>query len=86
MNADQTTRFDGKHSEVTDAILSVFYEVYNELGDGFLESIYRNGMSLALTQRGFNVAAEVPIPVYFRKSKVGDFRADLIVNNLVLSN
>ena len=84
MNADQTTRFDGKHSEITDAILSVFYEVYNELGDGFLESIYRNAMSLALQQRGFDVTIEVPIPVYFRNTKVGDFRADLIVNNLVL--
>ena len=84
MNADQTTRFDGKHSEITDAILSVFYEVYNELGDGFLESIYRNAMSLALQQRGFDVTIEVPIPVYFRNTKVSDFRADLIVNNLVL--
>ncbi|HXB62392.1 MAG TPA: GxxExxY protein [Acidobacteriaceae bacterium] len=84
MNADKTTRFEGKHSELTDAILSVFYEVYNELGNGFLESVYRNAMSLALQQRGYEVAMEVPIPVYFRNTKVGDFRADLIVNNTVL--
>ena len=73
-----------KHSGVTDPIIGVFYDVYNELGFGFLESVYRNALQLALIEKGFTVEAERPISVYFRGKKVGDFRADLIVNDRVL--
>jgi GxxExxY protein len=41
-----------KHSELTNAIIGVFYDVYNELGSGFLESVYRNALRLALTEKG----------------------------------
>src|SRR5947209_4623737 len=73
-----------KQSELTEAIIGVFYQVYNELGFGFLESVYRNSMQIALEQKGFKVQAEVPITVFFRGQKVGDFKADLLVNDLVL--
>jgi len=73
-----------KHSAITDLIIGVFYEVYNELGFGFLESVYRNALQLALIEKGLVVEPEKPISVYFRRRKVGDFRADLIVNNLLL--
>ena len=73
-----------KHSELTDTILSVFYEVYNELGFGFLESVYRKSLQLALEEKGLAVEAEVPIAVFFRGRNVGDFRADLVVNRCVL--
>ena len=73
-----------KHSNLTDLVIGVFYDVYNELGFGFLESVYRNALQLALIEKGLIVEAEKPISVYFRKKKVGDFRADLIVNDLVL--
>jgi len=73
-----------KHSELTDAIIGVFYDVYNELGFGFLESIYRKALCMALIEKGLRVESEVATSVFFRGEKVGDFRADLIVNQIVL--
>ena len=73
-----------KHSGLTDRILGVFYEVYNELGFGFLESVYQKAMLIALLDAGLTPTAEIGIPVWFRSQNVGDFRADLIVNNLIL--
>ena len=73
-----------KHSELTDAIIGVFYEVYNELGFGFLESVYQKALCMALIQKGLRVESEVATSVFFRGEKVGDFRADLIVNQIVL--
>jgi GxxExxY protein len=74
----------GKHDELTKAIIGVFYDVYNELGFGFPESVYRESMRLALEQAGLRAHAEVPISVTFRGQLVGAFRADLIVNEAVL--
>ncbi len=74
----------GKHDDVTRKIVGVFYEVYNELGYGFLESVYCQAMRLALTQNGLQVETEVPVPVSFRDGVIGIFRDDLIVNGAVL--
>jgi GxxExxY protein len=74
----------GKNDDLTEKIIGVFYEVYNELGSGFLESVYRGAMQMALAQTGLKVEAEVPIEVRFRGEVVGIFRADLIVNGAVL--
>ena len=76
--------FRGLHSEVTEKVIGVFFEVYNELGGGFLESVYQQALKIALMQVGLQVAVEVPVPVYFRGEVVGNFRADLIVNDCVL--
>jgi GxxExxY protein len=73
-----------KHSELTDTIIGVFYDVYTELGFGFLESVYRRALKLSLEAKGLKVEAEVPVPVFFRGTNVGDFRADLVVNQLIL--
>lgn len=73
-----------KHSEVTDVILKTFYDVYNELGQGFLESVYQNAMALILRERGLQVEGGVPIGVWFRGAKVGDFEADLLVDGCVI--
>ena len=81
--ADQEQR-RGKHVELTERVIGVFYEVYNELGCGFLESVYREAMRLALTQAGLKVKTEVPVPVSFRGVVVGIFRADLIVDDCLL--
>ena len=72
-----------KHSELTDLIVAVFYDVYNELGFGFLESVYRNSLRLALLDKGLTVEQEVPVTVFFRGQNVGDFRADLVVNGTI---
>jgi len=80
----QEREVHGKHDDLTKKIIGVFYDVYNELGYGFLECVYREAMRLALSQEGLVVACEVPIPVEFRGAVIGTFRADLIVNDTVL--
>jgi GxxExxY protein len=80
------TRVDNnfKYSELTDAVIGVFYDVYNELGFGFLESVYRNALRLALLEKGLTIEEEVAVSVFFRGHNVGDFRADLVVNGILL--
>jgi GxxExxY protein len=73
-----------KHSELTETIIGVFFDVYNELGFGFLESVYRTSLQFALREKNLKVDAEVAVPVFFRGINVGDFRADLVVNDCVL--
>jgi GxxExxY protein len=80
----QGTRFAGLHANVTDLVLNVFYEVYNELGGGFLESVYHKAFAMALRQAGLSVSTEEAVPVYFSGAVVGDFRSDLTVNECVL--
>lgn len=72
------------HGKLTGVILDVFYEVYNELGCGFLESVYRNAMLIALEARGLRADDENRITVWFRGKNVGDFRSDILVEELVL--
>jgi GxxExxY protein len=73
-----------KHEELTRKIIGVFYEVYNELGQGFLESVYEGAMEIALAEAGLRVERQVPVPVWFRGRQVGDFKADLLVEGLVI--
>jgi GxxExxY protein len=72
------------HGQITERILGTFFQVHFELGAGFLESVYANSMFLALTETGLRVEREVPIAVHFRGRRVGTFRADLIVESVVL--
>ena len=81
MNADKRGL---KHKELTETIIGVFYEVYNELGHGFLESVYEKAFEVALTSKGLNVLRQIEVPVWFRENKVGDFVADMLVNKCVL--
>lgn len=78
MNADL------KHRPLTQKIIGVFYEVYNELGHGFLESVYQKSLILALTEANLKVHSPVDIPVWFRGHQVGDFEADVLVETCVL--
>jgi len=73
-----------KHSELTDKIIGVFYDVYNEVGHGFLESTYAEAMVVALESSGLTVEREVPVSVWFRGKKVGQYFADLLVDGTVL--
>ncbi len=72
------------NDELTGAIINASFEVSNELGAGFLESVYEKALIVALEQRGLNVNAQVPLKVRFRNVIVGDFLADLIVEDKVL--
>jgi GxxExxY protein len=79
-----TFNFSYKHSELSEMIIGVFYDVYNELGYGFLESVYRKSLQLALIAKSLDVQTEIGIPVFFRGKNVGDFRADIVINRCVL--
>lgn len=73
-----------KHGELTQRIIGVFFEVYNELGHGFLESVYEKSFAVALKASGLDVLTKIEVPVWFRGQQVGDFEADMLVEHLVL--
>ena len=81
---DRKVEFSGANDPLTERIIRVFYEVYNELGFGFLESVYREAMRIALKEAGLRVEAEVPVPVSFRGTLVGVFRADIVVDGRII--
>jgi GxxExxY protein len=70
-----------KHADLTETIIGVFYDVYNELGYGFLESVYEAAMAVALREAGLSAMRQVAVPVWFRGNTVGDFRADILVED-----
>lgn len=72
------------HEDVTDIIIKTFYDVYNQLGYGFLEKVYQNAMCLELKNRGLQVQAQQKISVFYKDIEVGEYFADLIVNDLVI--
>ncbi|AWK07451.1 GxxExxY protein [Flavobacterium crocinum] len=72
------------HQELTEVIIKTFYEVYNELGYGFLERVYQNSLYLELKNKGLNVEAQKKIVVYYKGIKVGEYYADLVVEDLII--
>ena len=72
------------HKELTDKIIDAFYDVYDELGYGYLERVYQNSLYLELTERGHKVEAQKEIKIYYRGREVGLYYADLIVDDLIL--
>ncbi|NLV40295.1 MAG: GxxExxY protein [Candidatus Hydrogenedentes bacterium] len=73
-----------KYRHITEAVIGCAFEVINELGAGFLESVYEKALLVALHQKGLSAAAQCPIRVLFRGESVGDFYADLLVEGKVL--
>jgi GxxExxY protein len=73
-----------KHKELTSKILKAFYHVYNALGYGFLEKVYENALLLELGKAGLRVTRQQPIKVYYEGSLIGDYFADLVVENRVI--
>lgn len=71
-------------SEITGGIIKCFYDVYNELGFGFLERVYENALKIELEVNGFHVEKQKAIKVYYKESKVGEYYADLVVNNEII--
>jgi GxxExxY protein len=70
--------------DVTDEIINAFYLVYNELGFGFLEKVYQNSLYLELLSRGFKVEPQKQIKVYFKGRQVGEYYADMVVDDLII--
>jgi GxxExxY protein len=72
------------YRETTEKILKAFYRVYNVLGFGFLEKVYENALGIELTKSGFGVSHQKGIPVYYEGQMVGDYFADLVVNDSII--
>jgi GxxExxY protein len=78
---------DGSHmeySELTEEIIGCAYRVYNKMGFGFLESVYEKCMLIELRKAGLNAESQKPITVYYEDAVVGEFAADIVVNNTVI--
>ena len=70
--------------ETTGRIIKIYYEVYNELGYGFLESVYQNAFIIELANAGLVSESEKKIVVYYQGRPVGTFEADLVVGGKIL--
>lgn len=75
---------DYKYSNLTDKIIKSFYKVYNTLGYGFLEKVYEKSFSLELQKAGLFVQSQIPIAVHYDNTNVGDYYADLIINEVII--
>lgn len=73
-----------KHEELTEQIIKAFFKVYNTLGYGFLEKVYQNAMLIELTQMGFRADKEKRVLVHYEGKVVGDYNADLTVEEVVI--
>ena len=73
-----------EYSELTERIIGCAYRVYNKMGFGFLESVYEKCMLIELRKAGFNAEPQKPITVYYEDEVVGEFVADIIVNDTVI--
>ena len=83
MNMDNTDQ-SMKHGALTDAVISCFYAVYSTLGHGFLEKVYENALLHELNKRGIRAEAQRPISVRYDGKVVGEYFADLIVEDCLI--
>lgn len=72
------------YERVTRQIIGAAMDVHNELGNGFLEKVYENALVIELRQRGLKIERQKPITVYYKTEVVGEYQADLIVEEAVL--
>ena len=73
-----------KHTDTTELIIKAFYTVYNTLGYGFLEKVYRNALAIELHKLGLKAIPEARIAVYYDGKAVGEYFADLLVADAVI--
>ena len=76
--------FEGKHSELTGKILGAFFQVHKELGYGFSERVYENALAMSLIEMGLKVDQQVHLYVFYHGRVVGEYIADMVINDTVL--
>lgn len=81
INANEHER---KHWDLCHQIVGIFYSVYNELGYGFLEAVYEEALAIGLAEAGLSARQQVATPIWFHGRTIGEYKADIVVNNLVL--
>jgi GxxExxY protein len=75
---------DLKHKNLTEKIIEIFYRVYNKLGYGFLEKVYENAMMIEFEKAGISAEEQVPIKVLYDSLIVGEYFADILIENKVI--
>lgn len=73
-----------EHQDLTEKIIACAYHVYNKMGSGFLESVYEKCLIIELRKNGLVVEGQKAIQVFYDEELVGDFIADIIVNNIII--
>ncbi len=72
------------NSNITGLIIRCFFNVYNKLGYGFLEKVYENSLLIELKKFGLDCQKQIPIAVFYEGNNVGNYCADIIVNDCVI--
>ena len=72
------------YEDITHAIIGVFYDVYNDLGPGFLEKVYENALLVELNTRGLKAHSQCPVSVQYKGHTVGEYIADIIVGDNII--
>ncbi|MCK4307926.1 GxxExxY protein [candidate division WOR-3 bacterium] len=73
-----------RYEEITQKIIGCAYRVYNNLGFGFLEKIYKKAMGIELKRKGFHIVEESKIEVHYESKIIGEYYADLLVEDKVI--
>lgn len=81
---DAPKKFEGKHSDLTGKILGAFFQIQKEMGFGFSEKVYEAALEVLLKEQGISPVRQKGIHVYYHGCIVGEFKADMIVNDVVL--
>lgn len=81
---DAPKKFEGKHPELTGKILGAFFQIHKGMGFGFSEKVYESALEVLLKEQGLIAKRQKEIYVYYHGCTVGEFKADRIVNDVVL--
>jgi GxxExxY protein len=73
-----------KHADLTEKLIGIFFNIHNEVGHGFLESVYEQAFSVVLAENNIFFQRQMAVPVWFHGQQIGEFRADLLVDGKVL--
>lgn len=76
---------DMLHSDLTRRVIGSAFTVFNEIGPGFREAVYRNALAVELREQGISFQREVPVSLLYKGYDVGDYRADFVVESLVIA-
>jgi len=82
MSRDEDTSL--VHGDLSKAIIGAYYDVYNELGYGFLEKVYENALAHELRKRGHSVEQQFPIKVYYDQQLMGEYFVDLLIDDSII--
>jgi GxxExxY protein len=73
-----------KHRDLTEYLIRIFFDIYNELGHGFFESVYEQAFAVSLAENGIFFERQIAVPAWYHGKQIGDFRADLLIDRKVV--